>query len=279
MDVFDLTMNKDYYIPLTKQEMIDKLEYYKSLTIYLDKKYGFKNQKYYELLDSLINLEISAFDIEFLSNVMVPNILRDVLKYNVWHLTQKIVDKFNKRDIILTKEPEQHGFVKVYESVIVDLSLKPPYAFTKPSVTINSYETDYEVAKDIMSELRCRYERLKSEQRKYRIEEIYLESELDEIEDEFQYLIEDDGEIFLEQSVKEQNKKVDESLDRYMKLCEDVETTRKKLNMYRKSLCLYKDGIYKEVSHALTEEYHLPHEEGKDLVKTLPWITIRKKSS
>ena len=35
MDVIDLTMNKDYYVPLTKKEMKEKLEYYKSLTIFL----------------------------------------------------------------------------------------------------------------------------------------------------------------------------------------------------------------------------------------------------
>ena len=40
----------------------------------------------------------------------------------------------------------------------------------------------------------------------------------------------------------------------------------------------YKNGIYKEVAHALLEEYHIKHEEGKDLVKSLPWITISKKS-
>jgi len=277
MDVIDLTMNKDYYVPLTKQEIIEKLEYYKALTVSFDKKYEFKNKEYYELLDSLINLEISAFDLKFPSYVMIPNILRKVLKYNVWQLTQKTVDRFNKRDVILTKEPEQHGFIKVYESVIVDLSLKPPYAFTQPSITINSYETDYDVAKQRMLELRSRYESLKSEQREYRIEEIYLESTLDENEDEPQHITEED-ELYLEHNEKVQNKKVEETLEKYMRLCEDVETTRKQLNMYRKSLCLYKDSIYKEVSHALLEEYHIPHEEGKDLVKTLPWIMLRKKS-
>ena len=237
------------------------------------------NSYYLNNLDSLINLEISAFDIKFQSYVMIPNILRDVLKYNVWHLTQKAVDKFNNRDIILEKKEERHGFVKVYESVIVDLSLKPPYAFAQPSITINSYETNYDVAQERMLELRSRYESLKREQREYRIEELYLKSSIDEIEDESQHITEDDEEeLCLENSAKVQNKKIEETLEKYMKLCEEVEKVRKSLNIYRKSLCLYKNSIYKEVSHALLEEYHIPHEEGKDLVKTLPWITIRKKS-
>jgi len=209
---------------------------------------------------------------------MIPNILRDVLKYNVWQLTQKTVDKFNSRNIILTKKPEQHGFIKVYESVIVDLSLKPPYAFTQPSININSYETDYDVVKERMLELRSRYESLKRKQREYRIEELYLKSSIDEIEDDSFDEEDDEEELCLEHNEMQQNKKLEETLERYFKLNEEVEETRKLFNLYRKSLCLYRDSVYKEVSHALLEKFHIPHEEGKDLVKTLPWITIRKKS-
>lgn len=277
MDVFDLTMNKDYYVPLTKKEMIEKLEYYKALTASLDRKYGFKSQEYYELIDSLINLETSAFDIKFPSNVVVPNILRDVLKYNVWELTQRTVDKFNTREIILSKEYERHGYLKVYKSVIVDLSLKPPYAFTNPSIVVHSYETDYGVAKNRMLELRGVYERLKNEQREYRLEELFIESKIDEDDYESNQITEEDEEGLDFEYVKK-DKKTDDEIEKYMKLCEEIESTRKMLNVYRKTLSLYKDSIYKEVSHALMEEYHIPHEEGKDLVKTLPWITLRKKS-
>mgnify|MGYP003298605567 CR=1 FL=1 len=82
----------------------------------------YKNQKYYELLDSLINLEISAFDIKFPSYVVVPNILRDVLKYNVWQLTQKTIDKFNNRDIVLEKKEEQYelSLIMVGDALIHD---------------------------------------------------------------------------------------------------------------------------------------------------------------
>lgn len=279
MNMFNLTMNKDCYTPLSKKEMIEKLERYKSFAISLDKKYGFENKEYYELLNSLINLEISAFDISFTSYGAIPSILNEVLKYNVWQKTKNTVEKFNNRDIILTKNLEEHGFVNVYKSVIVDLSLNPPYSFIQPSVTINSYEANYELAKDKMLELRSRYDRLKLEQRKYRIEERYFESGIDEIEDESQYIREDDEEeLDFEHIIKEQEKKLEETLERYMKLCEELEEIRKSLNTYRKTLCLYKDSIYREVAHALLEEYHIPHEEGKDLVKTLPWITLRKKS-
>jgi len=276
MDVIDLTMNKDYYVPLTKKEMIERLEYYKSLTDYLDKKYGFKNKEYYELLDSLINLEISAFDISFPMHTTIPNILRDVLKYNVWHKTLNVVNKFNNREIILTKEPEQHGYVKVYKSVISDISLKPPYAFTQPSITINSYEQDYEEAKEKTLELRSLYEKLKSEQREFRIEEIYLESIMDEDEKNIERT--ESEEEFFECDETKQNIQLDKSLESYFKLNEALEETRKQLNMYRKSLCLYKDSIYKDVAHALLEEYHIPNKEGKDYVKRLPWITLTKKS-
>ena len=122
MDVIDLTMNKDFYVPLSKKEMVEKLEYYKALTNSLDKKLGVKNNEYYELLYSLINLEISAFDISFTSYVTIPNILRDVLKYNVWHKTMNVVNNFNNKNIVLSKEPEKHGYVKVYKSVISDIS-------------------------------------------------------------------------------------------------------------------------------------------------------------
>ena len=278
MDVFDLTLNMDYYVPLTKKEMVERLEYYKALTLSISKEINLKNKEYYELLDSLINLEISAFDINFPTHVMVPNILKDVLKYNVWALTQKTVDKFSKRDIVLIKEPEKHGLVKVYQSVIADLSLKPPYAFTQPSITINSYETDYDIVRQRMFELSEKYDRLKSEQREYRIEELYSEISLDENEDESEHVVEEDDELCLEHNENVQNKDLENNLEKYMKLCEDVEEIRKQLNIYRKCICLHKNSIYKEVSHALLEEYHIPHEEGNDLVKIQPWITIRKKS-
>ena len=279
MDVIDLTMNKDYYVPLTKKEMKEKLEYYKSLTIFLDKKYGFKNTEYYELLDSLINLEISAFDINFLMHTTIPNILRDVLKYNVWHKTLNVVNKFNNKEIILTKEHEMHGYVKVYKSVITDISLKPPYAFTQPSITINSYESDYETIRLRFQELRKRFELLKNECRSYRIEEIYSKHTIDDFEVDSLYITEDDEEeLDFEYNGNVQNDNLEESLEKYFKLNEELEETRKLLNIYRKSLCLYKDSIYKEVACALLEEYHISHEEGKDYVKRLPWITIAKKS-
>lgn len=276
MDVIDLTMNKDYYVPLTKKEMIEKLEYYKVLTDALDKKYGFNNTEYYELIESLINLEISAFDIKFAAYTMVPNILRDVLKYNVWQLTKKAVDKFNNREIVLTKEEDKHGYVKVYKSVISDISLKPPYAFTQPSITINSYETNYEEAKQKMLDLRGKYERLKNEQREYRIEELCLESIIDEEENDFEYI--DADEEYLGCDETKQNLKIEKNLEEYFKLNEEIENVRRKLNIYRKSLCLYKDSIYKEVACALLEEYHIPNAKGKDYVKRLPWITLTKKS-
>jgi len=279
MDVIDLTMNKDYYVPLTKKEMIERLEYYKALTNSLDKKYEFKNKDYYELLDSLINLEISAFDISFPMHTTIPNILRDVLKYNVWHKTLNVVNKFNNREIILTKESEQHGYVKVYKSVISDINLKPPYAFTSPSITINSYETNYEEEKEKMLRLRNEYEKLKNELRGYRVEEICSHYMKDEIEDDSEHQKEtDEEELDIEYSDNEKNNNVETKLQEYFRLNEELEKTRRELNTCRKSLCLYKDSIYKEVAHALLEEYHIPSVEGKDYVKRLPWITLTKKS-
>ena len=72
MDVIDLTMNKDYYVPLTKKEMIEKLEYYKAFVSSFDRKENIQNKEYYELIKSLINLEISAFDISFPSYTVHP---------------------------------------------------------------------------------------------------------------------------------------------------------------------------------------------------------------
>lgn len=276
MDVIDLTMNKDYYAPLTKKEMIEKLEYYKVLVSSFDRKENVQNKEYYELIESLINLEISAFDISFPSYTVVPNILRDVLKYNVWELTKKTVNKFNNKEIILTKEEDKHGYVKVYKSVISDISLKPPYAFTQPFITINSYETNYEEAKQKMLDLRSRYEKLKNEQKEYRIEELCLESIIDEEENDFEYI--DADEEYLGCDETEQNLKIEKNLEEYFKLNEEIENVRRKLNIYRKSLCLYKDSIYKEVACALLEEYHIPNAKGKDYVKRLPWITLTKKS-
>lgn len=274
MNVIDLTMNKDYYVPLTKKEMIEKLEYYKSLTNYLDKKYEFRNIEYYELLDSLINLEISAFDLKFQEHTTIPNILRNVLKYNIWHKTMNMVNNFGNKEIILSKELEQHAYIKVYKSVISDINLKPPYAFTSPSIIINAYETDYEEAKNKMLQLRSLYEKLKNEQREFRVEKLYLESLMDEEEDEGFT----ESEEYVECDETKQNIKLDKRIDEYFKLNEKLEETRKLLNTYRKTLCLYKDSIYKEVASALLEEYHIPNEKGKDYVKRLSWITLTKKS-
>ena len=126
MNTFDLTMNKDYFVPLTRKEMIEKLEHYKDFFITLYKGTDINNKEYYELLESLINLEISAFDLKFPNHFMIPGILKDTMMYNVWNKTLNVVNKFNNRDIILIKEPEKHGFVKVYGSVVSDISLKPP---------------------------------------------------------------------------------------------------------------------------------------------------------
>lgn len=276
MDVIDLTMNKDYYVPLTKKEMIEKLEYYKAFVSSFDRKENIQNKEYYELIKSLINLEISAFDISFPSYTVLPNILRDVLKYNVWELTKKTVDKFNNREILLAKEEDKPGYVKVYKSVISDIRLKPPYAFTQPFITINSYETSYIDAKDVMLDLRSRYEKLKNEQREYRIEELYSKSILDDDGSDLENV--DGEEEYLGCDETKQNLKIEKNLEEYFKLNEEVENVRRKLNIYRKSLCLYKDSIYKEVAHALLEEYHIPNAKGKDYVKRLPWITLTKKS-
>lgn len=275
MNMFDLTMNKDYFVPLTKKEIIEKLEHYKDFVITLYKGTDINNKEYYELLDSLINLEISAFDLKFPNHYMIPGILKDTMMYNAWNKTLNVVNKFNNRDIILIKEPEKHGFVKVYESVISDISLKPPYAFTKPSISINAYESNYETVRMKMEELRNKYDKLKKEQREFRLEEMFSSCVRDVIEDDSEHISEDDeDELYTEYS----NSKSEKELERYFGLSEEIEDTRKLMNMYRKSLCLYKNSIYKEVSHALLEEYHIPNEEGKDLVKSLPWITIRKKS-
>ena len=276
MDVIDLTINRDYYVPLTKKEMMEKLEYYKVLVSSFERKENVQNKEYYELIESLINLEISAFDISFPSYTVVPNILRDVLKYNVWELTKKTVNKFNNREIILTKEEDKHGYVKVYKSVISDISLKPPYAFTQPFININSYEANYEEAKQKMLDLRNRYEKLKNEQKEYRIEELCLESIIDEEENDFEYIEADEEYLGCDET--KQNLKIGKNLEEYFKLNEEIEKVRRKLNIYRKSLCLYKDSIYKEVACALLEEYHIPSVEGKDYVKRLPWITLTKKS-
>lgn len=279
MDVFDLTLNKDYFVPLTKKEMIEKLEYYKVLAISFEKKMSIENKEYYELLDSLINLEISAFDLNFPFHYVIPNILKDTMMYNVWNKTLDVVNRFNNKEIILSKEPEKHGFVKVYESVIADISLKPPYAFTKPSIGINCYEADYGAAKTKMIELRGKQDRLKHDLRECLLEESYSNRIIDEFEDDSVHVTEEDEEdLCIEYDSSILDKKLEKTLERHIKLNEELEETRKLLTMYRKSLCLYKNSIYKEVAHALLEEYHVKHEGGKDLVKTLPWITISKKS-
>lgn len=275
MNMFYLTMNKDYFVPLTKKEMIEKLEHYKDFVITLYKGTDINNKEYYELLESLINLEISAFDLKFPNHFMIPGILKDTMMYNVWNKTLNVVNKFNNRDIILIKEPEKHGFVKVYGSVVSDINLKPPYTFTKPSISINAYESDYETVRMKMEELRNKYDKLKSEQREFRLEEMFSSCARDAIEDDSEHISEDDeDELYTEYS----NSKSEKEIERYFGLSEELEETRKLMNMYRKSLCMYKNGIYKEVAHALLEEYHIYHEEGKDLVKSLPWIIIRKKS-
>lgn len=250
MDYFDLNIdNKDYYVPLTKKEMIEKLEYYKVLTLSYDKESCLKNKEYYELIDSLINLEISSFDIKFASYTIVPNILRDVLKYNVWHITKNVIESFHSKQIVLKKEGDFPGTIEVYNTIIADLNLKPGYAFNIPSINIDCYENDYEHAKDRYSEFINKNEMLQNELNTYDIEQLI------ELADDKELKIED-----------------------YFRLQEKIEEVKKELKFYKKNLCLYKNSIYKEVAYALLEEYHLPNEVGKTYKKNLPWITVTRKS-
>lgn len=249
MEVLELyDKNKDYYVPKSKEEMIILLERYKSLARCIDKGSDEHNKEYYELLYGLINLDISAFSIEFKSHY-IPDILREVLKYNAWYITKGVIDKFGNKYVDFSKKENEKGIVSVSNTPVAEIILEPEFRFVTPSINVMCYETDFELAKEKLIELIRRYVALKSELDSYKIDDVL--DDLDEI---------------------------NPILYRFLELQDKLNETKKLINMYRKNIVMYKNPLYKEVSYALLEEYRMPNEEGKTYVKSLPWITLRRNS-